>query len=132
MYKRISGWKFFLLNIVTFNIYGIYIWSKLGSDHNKMAEKVRAKTLMPYIVAFLLGCITFGIVPLIWNLCFFSQMATLNEKKGAGLTPKNWFLMFLMSCIPVYSCFWVAKTHNKLAEVYEAPEITVENMTVEN
>ena len=119
MYKRISGVKFWLLNAITFGIYGIVIWARMSKQQNKMAEEIGEKTIMGYIPALLLGCITFGIVSFIWIIKFFIQASKLNAAKNAGIAPANGFVMFIMSFIPIYSFFWVANAHNKLCDAYE-------------
>lgn len=122
MYKRISGVKWFILNIVTCGIYTLIMWIRMTRTHNRMADTVNQKRIMRFIPQLLLGCITFGIVSIVWIFKFFGQMSRLNAEKNAGIVPRNAFLMFLMSCIPVYSFFWLANAHNKLVAAYTAAE----------
>lgn len=119
MYKRVSGVKFWLLGCVTCGIYPIIIWRRMTKNLNKMARKTDEKTIRGYIGAMLLGCVTFGIYPIVWIFKFFALASRLNEKASAGVAPSNTFVMFLMSCIPIYSFFWMANMNNKLAEAYE-------------
>lgn len=120
MYKRYSGIKCLILNIVTCGIYGMIMWYNLTKEHNQMAESVGEQKIKGYIPAMLLGIITCGIYNIIWMIKFFGLWAKLNEAKNAGITPENKFLMLLMSFIPVYSFIWIANSHNKLADAYEA------------
>ena len=119
MYKRVSGVKFWLLGCATFGIYPIIVWCRMTNNLNAMAQKVGEATIRGYIVAALLGCITCGVYPIVWLFKFFSLASRLNQKAGAGVAPSGTFVMFLMSCIPVYSFFWMAGMNNKLAEAYE-------------
>lgn len=119
MFKRVSGVKFWLLGCCTFGIYPIVIWCRMTNNLNAMARKVGEKTIRGYIGAMLLGCITFGIVPLVWIFKFFRLASRLNARANAGVGPSATFVMFLMSCIPVYSFFWMAGMNNKLAAAYE-------------
>ena len=120
MFKRMSGVKWLILNCVTFGIYTIVMWCRMTKNFNKMAEMNGQKGTMGYIPACLLGCVTFGIVPFIWTIKFYRLMASLNRAKDAGVSPSNGFLMFIMSYIPIYSFFWMAKANNKLIDAYEA------------
>lgn len=119
MYKRVSGIKFWLLGNVTFGIYQIMTWNKMSKNLNKMATRVGEETICSYIAAFLLGFITFGIYPIIWIFKFFSLASRLNAKVNAGVAPSGTFTMFLMSIIPVYSFFWMAKMNNQLVDAYK-------------
>lgn len=119
MYKRVSGLKFWLLGCCTFGIYPLYIWHKMTKNLNRMAKKADEKTIRGYIGAMLLGCITFGIYPLVWLFKFFGLASRLNAKANAGVAPSGAFVMFLMSCIPIYSFFWMANMNNKLVDAYK-------------
>lgn len=119
MYKRMSGVKFWLLSIITFGIYALVMWISMTKQHNRMAESIGEKKIMGFFPALLLGCITFGIVPFIWYFKFFGLMSRLNKAKKAGIVPSNFFVMMIMSWIPLYNFFWLAKAHNKLVAAYE-------------
>ena len=121
-YKRMSGLLFFLLSFCTFGIYPLCMWARMTKNMNKMAKTVGEKPIMRFLPAMLLGCITCGIFEIIWIIKFFCLMAKLNQAKDAGIGPRAWILMFLMSCIPVYSFFWLAKANNKLIDAYSAAE----------
>lgn len=59
--------KFILLSIITFNIYGIVVMSKISSDINIIATRYDGKKTMHYcLVYFVFTVITFGICPLVW------------------------------------------------------------------
>lgn len=119
MYRRVSGIKFWLLGSVTFGIYQIYTWNKMAKNLNKMAVKVGDETICSFIAAYFLGFITFGIYPIIWIFKFFALASRLNGKVNAGVAPSGAFTMFLMSIIPVYSFFWMAKMNNDLVDAYK-------------
>ncbi len=119
MYKRVSGVKFWLLSCITFGIYSIVVWSRMTKNLNDMAVKVGEQTIRGYVGAFFLGFITFGIYPLVWTFKFFGLAGRLNAKVPAGVSPSGTFGKFLMSIIPIYSFFWLAGAHNKLADAYE-------------
>ncbi|MGN1194014.1 MAG: DUF4234 domain-containing protein, partial [Acutalibacteraceae bacterium] len=63
--KRRSFGMYILLNLVTFGIYGIVVFCQMGDDVNKIC-KGDGQDQMSYILAWLLGGITLGIVPLVW------------------------------------------------------------------
>ena len=117
-YKRVSGLLFLILSFCTFGIYPLCMWARMTKNMNKMAKTVDEKPIMRFLPAMLLGCITCGIYEIIWIFKFFALMAKLNAKKDAGVAPGVWILMFLMSCIPLYSFFWLAGANNKLVDAY--------------
>ena len=119
MYRRVSGAKFWLLGYCTLGIYPLVVWHRMAKNLNRMAPTVGDDSIGGFIGAYLLGLVTFGIYPLIWMIRFFCLAARLNEKGNAGVAPANGFLMFLMSCIPVYSFFWMAKMNNELVDAYQ-------------
>lgn len=119
-FRRYNGVKWLILSIVTCGIYSIIVWVKMTNDHNKMAQALGGKKVMGFIPAILLGIITCDIYTIIWLVKFYSQFAFINKESGANVAPQNGFLMFLMSCIPVYSYIWMANTHNAIADSIEA------------
>ena len=120
MYKRISGVKWLILPCVTFGIYALVVWVRMTRNYNRIAAANGKKTIMCFIPQLLLGCITFGIVPIVWMFKFYGLMCGLNRDLSAGVSPSNGFVMFLMSCIPFYSYFWLAKAHNQIVSAAEA------------
>lgn len=56
---------YFLLNILTLGIYGLVVHCKMGNEINALCQGDEKKQ-MHYFLAFLLGCITFGIYPHVW------------------------------------------------------------------
>ena len=120
MYGRINWITWFLLNIVTCGIYGMYIWYKMTKDMNDIAGKVDEKPIMGFILQLLLGVITCGIWSIVWMFQFFGLMGRLSDKYGAGITPENAFVKLIISIIPIYSFYWMADAYNKLAEKAEA------------
>lgn len=64
--------KFFLLSLITFNIYGIVVLTKVSMEINDIASKRDGKHTMNYcLIYFLFSWLTLGIVPLVWyhRLC---------------------------------------------------------------
>ena len=79
MYTRINWITWWLLNIVTCGIYGIYIWYKMTKDLNDMAEKVDEKPVMGYILQLLLGCVTCGIYSIVWMFQFLGSTISFSQ-----------------------------------------------------
>ena len=119
MLKRLSGAKFWLLGWITFGIYRIVAWCRMTNNLNAMAYQLGETPIRGYFGAMLLGCVTFGIYPLVWFFKFFGLATRLSEKTNAGITPCGTFGKFLMTWIPIYSFFWVAKMNNRLIDAYE-------------
>jgi len=67
-----SALKFVLLSIVTFGIYPIVFYTKLGNALNQLASHHDGRKTMNYcLVYFIFSPLTFGIVGLVWftKLC---------------------------------------------------------------
>ena len=63
-----SMWKFFLLSLITFGIYGIVVMSKISVEINRIASPRDGKHTMHYcLICFVFSWLTMGIVPLIWQ-----------------------------------------------------------------
>ncbi len=59
-------WKFWLLDVLTFGIYGIVTFMSISFDINKIASRHDGKKTMNYIFALVLAFFTFSIVMLVW------------------------------------------------------------------
>lgn len=119
MYKRVSGVKFWLLGYITWGIYPLIIWGRMTQNMNKMARQVGEPGIPSYATSVLLGFVTFGIYSIIWIFRFFGLATRLSERASAGITPSSTFVKFLMSCIPIYSFFWLAGVNNDLIAAYK-------------
>lgn len=64
---------YFLLNVLTLGIYGLVVQCKMGNEINEFCQG-DGKKQMHYFLAFLLGCITFGIYPYVWLYQAVSRM----------------------------------------------------------
>ena len=59
--------KLILLNLITFGIYSIVIYSRMGTDINTVAGRYDGKKTMHYcLIYFLLSVITLGIAGIVW------------------------------------------------------------------
>ena len=61
-----SGVGFLLLGIITLEIYPIVVLSHVRKEVNELNANNGVKKQMPFLLAYLLGFITCGIVPLVW------------------------------------------------------------------
>lgn len=74
---------YFVFTILTFGIYSMYFFSVLGSDVNYICTKRDGKRQMHFIIAFwLLGTITFGIVPLVWYTTLAERIGEEARTRG--------------------------------------------------
>ena len=63
-----SMWKFFLLSLITFGIYGIVVMSKISVEINRISSPRDGKHTMHYcLICFVFSWLTMGIVPLVWQ-----------------------------------------------------------------
>ena len=61
-------WKFFLLSLITFGIYGIVVMSKISVEINRISSPRDGKHTMHYcLICFVFSWLTMGIVPLVWQ-----------------------------------------------------------------
>lgn len=59
--------KMIFLNLITFGIYSIVIYSRMGTDINTAAGRYDGKKTMHYcLVYFLLSVVTLGIAQIVW------------------------------------------------------------------
>ena len=60
-------WKYILLNIVTFGIYHIVVFSSISTDLNIIASRYDGKKTKHYcLIYFLFSWLTLGISPFVW------------------------------------------------------------------
>lgn len=119
--KKFNWITALLLNIVTFGIYSIYMWYKLGKQQNEMAEQIGEKKIMGFIGAFLLGCVTCGIFLIVWYFLYMKQAQALAEAKGVALAPtSNPIVLTILIFVPIYSFYVICDNGNKLVDAYEA------------
>lgn len=64
--KKRNIFIYFLLNFLTFGIYGLVAQSNMGNEVNAICDD-DGKHKMHYMFAWLLGLVTFGIYPLVWK-----------------------------------------------------------------
>lgn len=76
----------FLLNIITFGIYGIYLFYKIGNEINMLCDGDDARQ-MNYVGAWFLGLVTFGIYPLIWCVVGMYRLRMVAGKRFGKYTP---------------------------------------------
>jgi len=75
--------KVILLSIVTFGIYGLVVMSHISEEINTVASRYDGKKTMHFLIAFLLlGGITLGIVPLVWQHKICNRMGNELTRRG--------------------------------------------------
>lgn len=90
---------FVLLNTLTLGIYGLVVLSMMSSEIEQICEG-DGKKQMPYILAWLLGAVTLGIVPLIWFRTAMNRLQDNAYRYGDLVRPQYsgdsyvlWFLL---------------------------------------
>lgn len=123
--KENRGWlKFYLLSIITLGIYSLFWYRRLVIDVNKATEGEKGNHQMRFLWALLLGCVTFGIVLIVWEIklvCRVYGKATREklEVKGSiafylvSLLVLGWTLI-----CPAIALAQLCKTTNNLAKWY--------------
>lgn len=78
-----SMWKYILLSMITFGIYGIVCMSHVSSEINKVAGPYDHKKTLHYcLMFFLLSPITAGIFGLIWYSMLCGRMDDELTRRG--------------------------------------------------
>lgn len=119
--KKYNWVKAWLLPCVTFGIYNFIMWIVMAKNSNKIAEASGEKKIMAWFPAMLLGCVTFGIVPLVWMIKFQAQQVAIAKANGAKISPVGVpFVLFLLTCVPVYSYIVLCGNYNRNVDAFEA------------
>ncbi len=58
--------KVIILTILTLGIYDVFFWTDVGYDVNKLAKPHDGEKSMNYVLAWLLGRLTYGIFVIVW------------------------------------------------------------------
>lgn len=75
--------KYILLGIITLGIYSIWVVARSGSDLNTIASRYdNRRTMNFWLVALLLGWLTFGIVTIIWWHTTSNRIGDELERRG--------------------------------------------------
>ena len=117
--------KFFLLSLITFNIYGIVVMSMISSEINQIASPRDGKHTMHYcLIYFIFSWLTLGIAPLVWMHRLTARMGDelqarqLQYDFGAG-TFWGWgFFGSLIIVGPFIFYYKFFKAMNMLADDY--------------
>ena len=122
-----SLWKYLLLSLITFGIYGIVVMSHVSTEINYIATKHDHRNTMHYcLMFFLLSWLTLGIYPLVWWTLLSSRMGqelvtrNLNYSFGGG-TFWGWGILGSLIIVgPFIYYHKLFKAMNKLCEDYNA------------
>lgn len=123
--RKRSFVKYFFLSIVTFGIYGIYVWYGYVEDLNKICEGDGKKS-PNYIIVLLLTMITFGIYGIYWWYRQAERLRMVGIKYGVEIREKGseillWRLLgaipcglggFLSDFIMLDNMNWIALRYN--------------------
>lgn len=131
---QINFWKFLLLSVITFGIYGIYILCGYVKNLNKVCEG-DGRESKSYIIVFLLSIVTCGIYGLYW---WYIQAERLyNAASGYGVKVKEkgshvliWMILgcTVMPWIGMLAAIYIMFDNmNRIALVYNN-EISVEEL----
>lgn len=118
---------FILLSLITFGIYSIYFFSKVGTDLNKIASRYDGKKTMHFcLITFLLTPITFGIAALVWYHKMSDRVGSELRRRGYEKTIGSdtyWLWGILGSLIVIGPFVYIYKlcgAMNTLAEDYNS------------
>lgn len=93
-----SGVGFLFLGLITLEIYPIVVLSHVRKEVNELNANNGVKKQMPFILAYLLGLITCGIVPLVWctRMAGKIEIAALERKITAPRLTKAFFACWII------------------------------------
>lgn len=124
--KKRNIFVYFLLNAITFGIYGLVAQSNMGNEVNAICDD-DGKRKMHYMLAWLLGLVTFGIYPLIWKKQQMDRMEDHAYRYGINIKHDGaqyllWYLLggFLLAGVGIIvaEVFYIANI-NKYADSNE-------------
>ncbi len=69
-----SMWKLMLLNIITLGLYSIFFFIPFSFDLDKVAPKPDRSKTMNYLFAYILACVTYSIVLIVWHYQIASRV----------------------------------------------------------
>jgi len=76
-------WKYILLSMITFGIYGLVVMSTISTDINTIASRYDGKKTRHYcLIFFLFSWLTLGIAPIVW-------FHKLSKRIGEELARRN-------------------------------------------
>lgn len=116
--------KFIILSPLTLGIYPLVVMCGISGDLNTIAKPTDGKNTMNWFLAMLLGCVTLGIVPLLWyhNTCnrIGNQLAKrgISYSFGAG---SFWIFDIILSwtgICPLIFMHKFFKSMNLISESY--------------
>lgn len=114
-----------LLSVVTFGIYGIYLYACFGHHINTIASRYDGKKTMNYWLLFLVvGPVTLGIGYLIWNHRFCGRVQKELQRRGLEvcLTPGSFWLWSVLGTVivigPLVYLWKIIRAINMLAKSY--------------
>ena len=120
--------KLVLLNLVTFGIYGIVLFSGISSDINTIASRFDGKKTMHYcLLRFLVGPFTLGIGALVWHHRLCNRIDDELRRRGiayrfgaGAFWGWNIFGTLLLLTGPFIYRYKLIKAMNQLCEDYNA------------
>lgn len=118
--KKFNWLAIILLNLVTFQIYGIYAMYCMTKNQNELAKQYGAKVITGYVTAFLLNIVTCGVYMVVWQYMFLDQQITIAKAQGIDATPtNNPLVIFLISYFlnPLY-VYISCENHNRIVDTY--------------
>ena len=121
-----SAFAFFALSIITFGIYAVVFWHKLGKNVNTLCEGDGKRT-MKYGLAFFLSVITCGIFGIIWKIKLAERLK-VNAERYELMIPEGGLeigLFHTLGMILVGAGIGIAngliiKNYNMIAAAYNA------------
>lgn len=79
---KLSFVKFILLSLITFGLYGVYVYAKMGDVLNLAASRADGQKTMNFWLLFLLvSPITLGIGGLVWHHKFCARLGRELERR---------------------------------------------------
>lgn len=121
--NKLSFVKFILLSLITFGLYGVYVYAKMGDVLNLAASRADGQKTMNFWLLFLLvSPITLGIGGLVWHHKFCARLGrelerrNLNQKISAA-TYWLWGVLGIVIVVgPFVYTYKLIQAVNALAE----------------
>ncbi len=129
-----GAFKYLIFSILTLGIYSIYFYYWLNRDMNSIQKKDKDYQAN-YIAIFVLGLITFGVVPLVWKIILNIRIYDEAKKRGVKREgnfvwiPIGQFALAWTIVCPIIAMSQMCETVNNVAEDYNEKALAEFDLT---
>lgn len=116
--------KILIFSLFTFGIYSLFFYNEIASAMNTIATKYDDKNTKSYIIAVILGFVTFGIFPIVWFIQLVGRIERELKRRNisCNFTLASFLCWQIFGAIiiigPIISIYKLITAINLLSEDY--------------